>query len=412
VKFTIHTLGTRGDLQPYLALAIGLREWGHEVLLIGPEQFSGLADSYHVPFAAVPAAFLDVLESPEAKAIIGQSRGGFGAGFKLLKHYVGLLRQMLDIEWAAARGMAPDAVLYHPKALGAPHIARRLDVPSMLASPLPGFTPTSAFPTPLLPFTNLGPFNRSSHRLMMHAGDALFARPIGRWRCEVLGLERRQRPALPLATLYGYSAHVVPRPADWGPDIAVTGYWTVPPAAWAPDENLARFFTGGDAPVYVGFGSMPGADPEVLTRTIIEGLRRAGRRGLLATGGGALVRLDGQKDMAFIEGAPHEILFRHVRSAIHHGGAGTTGASLGAGLPTTICPFIGDQPFWGRRIAALGVGPKALNKQTLSPDDVARAVRAMDQSRMRAMASSLGQAIRAENGVNAAIDVIEARLAA
>jgi sterol 3beta-glucosyltransferase len=412
VKFTIHTLGTRGDLQPYLALAIGLRERGHQVLLIGPEQFGGWADRYDVPFAALPAEFLDVLESPEAKAIIGRSRGGFGAGFKLLKHYVGLLRQMLEIEWAAARDMAPDAVLYHPKALGAPHIALRLDVPSMLASPMPGFTPTSAFPTPLLPFANLGPLNRLSHRLMMHAGDALFARPIGCWRREVLGLERRQRPARPLATLYAYSANIVPRPADWGPEVAVTGYWKLPAAAWAPAEDLARFLAAGEAPVYVGFGSMPGAAPEALTRTIIEGLQRAGRRGLLATGGGALGRLDGQKDMAFIDGAPHEILFRHVRSAIHHGGAGTTGASLGAGLPTTICPFIGDQPFWGRLIAELGVGPKALNKRTLGPDDVARAVRAMDQPAMRAKAADLGHAIRAEGGLSAAIGVIEARLAA
>lgn len=157
MRFSIHTLGTRGDVQPYLALARGLLARGHKVLLVAPAQFADAIEAQGVGFAPLPEEFLALLESPETKKVIGGSGTGFGAGFKLIKHYRHLMRGLLDAEWEAARAFDPDAILHHPKALGAPHIAAKLNVPLFLASPLPGFTPTAAFPTPILPFASLGP---------------------------------------------------------------------------------------------------------------------------------------------------------------------------------------------------------------------------------------------------------------
>lgn len=410
MRFSIHTLGTRGDMQPYLALARGLRSRGHDVMVVAPEQFAGMAEAEGVHFAALPAAFLDLLDSAEAKDVIGKSGAGFGAGFKLIKFYRGLMREVLDTEWQADRDFGPDAILYHAKALGAPHIATRLGVPSFLASPLPGFTPTAAFPTPVLPFADLGPLNRASHALMIHGGNVMFAKGIREWREESLGLPGRGKAVPAAGTLYGYSPHVLPRPADWGPDVAVTGYWFLDSADWAPDEALAGFLAAGDRPVYVGFGSMPGADPARLTQMVVEGLRRAGKRGVIATAGGALMKLEGMDDMHFIAGAPHDRLFPLMHATLHHGGAGTTGAALRAGRPTAICPFLGDQPFWARRIEALGVGPAALDKRRMDAEDLATAFRAMDAAPMRQRAEELGAAIRAENGVAAAIDFLASRL--
>lgn len=412
MRFSIHTLGTRGDMQPYLALALGFKARGHDVLIVAPAQFSDMASAEGVPFASLPAEFLAVLDKPEAKAVLGKSGSGFGAGFKLLKHYRHLMRGLLDAEWEAARAFGPDAILHHAKALGAPNIAARLDVPLFLASPLPGFTPTRAFPTPILPFASLGPLNRPSHALMIHGGNFLFAGAIRAWRAEVLEPPARGRPAPLAGTLYGYSRHVLPKPADWGADVAVTGYWFLDRLDWSPDAELAAFLAAGEPPVYVGFGSMPGSDPQRLTGLIIEGLRRAGKRGVLATAGGALNADATAEHVHVIAGAPHDRLFPLMHATLHHGGAGTTGAALRAGKPTAILPFIGDQPFWARRIAALGVGPQALDKRKMTEDDLAAVFRAMDDASMRARASELGAAIRGEDGVAAAIDMIERRLAA
>jgi sterol 3beta-glucosyltransferase len=121
--------------------------------------------------------------------------------------------------------------------------------------------------------------------------------------------------------------------------------------------------------------------------------------------------MEGMADMHFIAGAPHDRLFPLMQATLHHGGAGTTGAALRAGKPTAICPFIGDQPFWARRIAALGAGPAALDKRKMTADDLAGAFRAMEQPAMRQRAAELGAAIRGETGVEQALDFIEGRLA-
>jgi sterol 3beta-glucosyltransferase len=410
MRFAIHTLGTRGDMQPYLALARGLRGRGHEVLVVAPAQFSAMAGAEGISFSALPGAFLDLLDSQEAKEAIGKSGAGFGAGFKLLKHYRGLMGELLDAEWAAASEFRPNAILYHPKALGAPHIAAKLGAARLLASPLPGFTPTADFPTPILPFANLGPLNRPSHALMIHGGNVMFSSTVGAWRETTLSLPKKGTLPPLTGTLYAYSQHVLPRPTDWGADVAVTGYWFLDSPDWAPDAELAAFLAAGDAPIYVGFGSMPGIAPVKLTTMVVDGLRQAGQRGLIATAGGALQRLEGQPDMHFIAGAPHDRLFPLMQATMHHGGAGTTGAALRAGKPTAIVPFIGDQPFWARRIAALGAGPAALDKRKMTVDELAGAFRTMQAPTMRQRAAELGAAIRSERGVDEAMDFMERRM--
>lgn len=410
MRFSIHTLGTRGDTQPYLALAREIRRRGHEAMVVAPAQFAEMAAAEGVNFAALPGAFLELLESREVKDVIGKSGAGFGAGLKLLKYYRGLMVELLEAEWQAAQQFEPDAIIYHPKALGAPHIAERLGIPRFLAAPLPGFTPTSAFPTPVLPFATLGPLNRMSHALMIHGGNVMFSSSVGAWREASLGLPRRGKAVAMAGTLYAYSPQVLPRPADWGADVAVTGYWFLDSTDWTPDAALAEFLAAGEPAVYVGFGSMPGVAPQVLTQMVIDGLRQAGKRGLLATAGGALQRTEGMADMHFIAGAPHDRLFPLVQAVMHHGGAGTTGAALRSGRPTAIVPFMGDQPFWARRVEALGVGPAALDKRKMTAKDLGGAFRAMEAPAMQQRAAALGTAIRNERGVENAMDFIERRM--
>ena len=411
MRVAIHTLGTRGDVQPFLALALGLLARGHDVLLVAPAQFERFITDRGVGFSPLPGAFLDLMETPEAKAAMAGS-SGFAAGLKLVEKFKPIGRQLLEAEWAAARRFAPELLIHHPKALGAPAIGEKLGAPVVLASPLPGFTPTRAFASPLVPFRSLGPLNPLTHLLMARAGTALYARIIADWRQSALGLRARpRRPLAPAATLYAYSPAVLPRPADWPASVAVTGSWFLdPPEPWQPDAALAGFLAAGDAPVYVGFGSMPGLDPLALTRLVAAALSRAGLRGVLATGGGALARAVDAPHLHFIEAAPHEGLLPLMSACVHHGGAGTTAATLRAGKPGLICPFFGDQPFWGRVVAALGAGPAPLPARKLEVEALTAALRRItSDAALRQRAAELGRRIRAETGVATAIASLESR---
>lgn len=411
MRISLHTLGTRGDMQPFLALAVGLKRRGHDVVMVAPAQFERAATAEGIDLHPMPREFLDLVDSPEAKAMLGGGRGGgLKAGMALMKEYKRISPGLFNAEWEAARDFRPDVILHHAKALGAPHIAENLGVPLMLASPLPGFTPTSAFPSPLVPVSSLGPLNRISHSLTASGGAATFRGTLRTWRSEVLKLPSRGSGAPLRGTLYGYSPQVLPKPADWDEDVAVTGYWFLEAPAWEPDTRLAAFLTAGEAPIYVGFGSMPGQDPRALTTMVVEGLRLAGKRGLIASGGGALDASVTADHIHHLEGAPHDQLFPLMRATLHHGGAGTTGAALRAGKPTAILPFFGDQPFWANRIRKLGVGPKPLDKKRLSAESFAEAFRAMEHLDMHLRAERLGAAIRKEDGTGQAVDFIEQRV--
>ncbi|MGB3339069.1 MAG: glycosyltransferase [Devosia sp.] len=406
MRIAIHTLGTRGDIQPYLALGLGLNERGHEVMIAAPSQFETFIQSRGISFAALPGEYLDLMDSPEAKAAM-EGSGGFAAGLKMLKHFKPIGRKQLTAEWAAAQQFKPELLIYHPKAVAVPHIAEKLSCPSVLASPLPGFTPTNEFASPLVPFRSLGPLNRLTHTIMAGSGDALFRGMIGEWRVHELGLTRRpSHPLQPQATLYAYSRHVVPVPADWPESVAVTGYWFLDDAEdWQPDAELQAFLNAGEPPVYAGFGSMPGLAPLELTELVVDALALAGRRGVLATGGGAMLgEISGVQHAVVIPGAPHSKLFPMMAACVHHGGAGTTGASLRAGKPTVICPFFGDQPFWAKRVQDLGLGPAPVDRKKLTAASLASSIREATSSRsMERTAANIEAQIRAEDGVEHAI---------
>jgi len=410
MRIAINTLGTRGDVQPYIALAIALTNAGHTVQIAAPVQFADMIQAHGLNYAALPGEFLALLDTPEGKVALAGGEG-LTAGLKLLKHVRPLMRTLLDAEWQANGSFRPDLIVCHPKSIASPHIAEKLKCKCMLASPLPGFTPTSVFPSPLLPFRSLGPFNRASHLIATRGASLLFGKLIKSWRAETLGLSRsRQSNVRTSATIYGYSRHVLPVPADWGDDVLVSGYWFLDSSGWSLPEALKAFLDAGDPPIYVGFGSMPGVDADRMTNTIIEALALCEKRGLLATGGGALRLSDPPSHIHQIDHAPHDVLLPHVAATIHHGGAGTTAASLRAGKPMTICPFFGDQPFWARRMQELGVAPAALDRKKFIVERLVSAIEAMDSKAMRDRAAALGASIRNEDGCSRAVAFIEQRL--
>lgn len=408
MKILVLTLGSRGDVQPYVALGRGLQQAGYNVRLATAAPFAEFVRGNGLEFVPLTGKFLELMETRAGKAAFAGKAGAL----KLLREAKPIMRQLLDDSWHAAEGV--DAVVYHPKALSGYSIAEKLAIPGILAVPLPLYSPTRAFPSPILPVGNLGGLlNRASHRLAVWLAAASMKGTLNGWRREVLGLgparselELQGRPVL---RLYPYSPAVIPTPADWDANSIATGYWFLEQAdEWAPDPALLRFLADGPAPVYVGFGSMPAEDAAAKTGVVLGALAETGLRGVLATGWGGLSASAVPDNVFVLDAAPHDWLFPRMAAVVHHGGAGTTGAGLRAGVPTVICPFFGDQPFWGRRVAALGAGPTPIAQKKLTTERLAAALRsATGDPAMRTRAATLGATIRTEDGIGRAIEAIE-----
>ncbi len=408
----IITIGSRGDIQPFIALAKGLQAAGHAVALCTAEGFRPWVEQHGVTYAHMNNEFLELMESKEGKAATET-----GGGLSIMKRAMGIIGRSIEDQWVSAQALQPDVIIYHPKALGGLHIAEKLGVPAFLTIPLPLYTPTSAFPAPIFGTMKLGAaFNRFTYTLMGLV-SAPYAGVINNFRVNTLGLPKRGRFAndtiktngQPMPMLYPFSREVVPVPADYPPHAHVTGYWFLDQSeTWQPPNALSRFLTEGTPPVYVGFGSMSGTNAAARAQIVLDALAQSGQRGVLASGWGGLQADQLRDDVYVLDAVPHDWLFPQVSAVVHHGGAGTTAAGLRAGKPSVIVPFIADQPFWGRRVRDLGVGPAPIPQKQLTVAALADAISTtVNDATMRNRAAQLGEAIRAEDGVARAVEIIE-----
>lgn len=360
MRALILTFGTRGDVQPYVALAQRLGEAGHQAAVCTAEGFRAVVEDAGVAYLHMSNDMLQLIQDA-----MPQMRGP-QESYKIIRAMADAQRVALTDQWQAARDYRPSIIVYHPKALGGYHIAEKLGVSGVLALPLPFFTPTREFPVPFIARGRLGGrANRLSYELQRFTALA-YGGMINDFRHSQLGLLpiRRTDTLLqdqhgrPVPILYAFSRHVCPVPADYPAHVHVTGYWFSDHAdTWLPPAALVRFLETGPPPLYVGFGSM-GFGKGVVQRyaTILEAVQRVGVRTVIATGWGPPLQLDLPEGVMVIDDVPHDWLFPRVIAVVHHGGSGTTGAGLRAGRPTLICPVLGDQPFWAHRVHRIGAG--------------------------------------------------------
>jgi len=292
-----------------------------------------------------------------------------------------------------------------------------LGVPLVQAYYFP-FTPTREFPNALVPLPQMrlpAWINRLTHRLAQQMIWQTFRPADNNARRQVL----QMAPAPfwgPFSSLskqgqtiiYGYSPQVLPPPKDWGDSIHVTGYWFLDEVAgWKPPKDLVDFLQSGPPPVYIGFGSMVNSRPEQTTDLVLQALACSGQRGMLSSGWGGLTKSSLPKTVFMTGSIPFSWLFPKMAAVVHHGGAGTTSMGLWAGVPSIVIPFMGDQPFWGQRVYELGVGPKPIPRQRITVNNLAEAILcAVTDKAMQERATSLGERIRAENGVAQAVAII------
>ncbi len=415
MTIVILTAGTRGDVQPYLALAHGLMKAGHVVRLAAPSNFETFANEHGVPYAPLRADYYQLMDSPEGQALKS------GNPLRVMKHMrttiFPLMRRLLDDSWEASRDAT--CLIYHPKVFSTAHIAEKLGIPALMAATVPIIHPTAEFPAAGVIHRNLGGFLNKLTYQAAPAAMSSFNSILSEWRQDKLGLPAKSNAVKgftlngkPIPVLYNFSQHLIPRPADWDDSAYITGFWLLDNRThWQPPADLTRFIESGAPPVYIGFGSMVAEDPARLTEAVIEGLKQSGQRGVVAAGWGGIRVSDVPESIYLLKEAPHEWLFPRMAAVVHHGGAGTTAAGLLAGKPTIIIPFIADQPFWGNRIAALGAGPAPIPQKQLTAAKLSQAIReAVSNMEMQRKAAVIGEKLRAEDGVSNAVAVIEQKI--
>ena len=406
---TILTFGTRGDVQPFVALAQGLAGRGHEVRIAAPENFQAFIEGHGFEFSAISGDVEAIISAPSIEQAM---KGGLFRNLpKLVREGRGLMAGIYERTWEASQGS--DLLVLHPKTLLGVDCAEALDIPALFAAFQP-FTPTGAFPICGLDLPSLGSvLNRATYGLMSLQG-VFYGSMRNAMRKRLMGLGPTSRWTFPLMhggrhmpTLYAYSEAVVPRPRDWPAEAHVTGYWFLDGETWTPDAGLQRFLEAGEPPVYIGFGSMPW-DRERNTEVVMGALKLWGGRALIGRGWGGVAPTDLPAEVYAIDHAPHELLLPATSAVVHHGGAGTTAAGLRAGRPTLICPYAADQPFWRRRMDAIGVGPSAPNMKKLSAEKLAGLLDDLvSNSGYRQAAQGVAGRIAAEDGVQTAVGLIE-----
>lgn len=415
MRITVLALGSRGDVQPFIALAVGLQKTGsHQVRFAAPDNFEVLAKEYSLSFSPLGVDTQKMLGTggidPDRNILLWL--------WEVLRSIKPLAEQMLENTWSACQ--EAELIIYSMMGIGAYHVAEKLGVPCIMAFAIPGFAPTRLYPNPNGIFPSLplgGGYNRLTHLLSLQFFQIFTGPFINRWRKEKLHL-----PAIPfgkypyfhlggrpLPLLGSYSPLISPKPPDWGDQIHVCGYWFLdPPPGWQPPAQLMTFLAAGAPPVYIGFGSMANHAPQKVAHLVQEALALSGQRGILAAGWGGLEHASLPDHIFALDAVPHAWLFPRVAAVVHHGGAGTTAAGFRAGVPSILVPFTGDQPFWAKQVTELGVGPQPIPRRKLTSARLAAAIAAATTDPdMQARAAALGERIRAEDGVAQAIEMIE-----
>lgn len=416
MKVSILAPGSRGDVQPYLALGQGLVAAGHHVRVVTTIDHEALVKGHGLEVTAIPVSVEAALQSRQTSAAV--EGGGVIASFRAFAELAKkAARAAAELGLEASRGADAVVTGFSAAAL-ADGIARKLGVPLVQAYNVP-LTPTGAFPGALLPGLDFGAFSRRlGHRLTRQAlwmtarssanevlREVLDAPSLGLFPPSVSGLSEGP-------VLYGFSEAFLPRGPEWSADVEVTGFWFVEePSGFEPPAGLAAFLEAGPPPVCIGFGSMTSEDPKATTGVVLEAVKQAGVRCVLLSGWAGLSPEALPPTVFLTRSVAHSWLYPRCSAVVHHGGAGTTAAALRAGVPAIVVPFHGDQPFWASRVKVAGTGPAPIPKKQLTAKALAAAlVQATTDEVMKARCAEVGARVRSEAGVARAVERICARV--
>ncbi|KAJ0052744.1 hypothetical protein Pint_01591 [Pistacia integerrima] len=422
-------VGTRGDVQPFIAIGKRLQDYGHRVRLATHSNFKDFvltAGLEFYPLGGDPKVLAGYMV--KNKGFLPSGPSEIPIQRNQMKEIINsLLPACKEPDLDSGIPFKADAIIANPPAYGHTHVAEALEIPIHIFFTMP-WTPTSEFPHPLSRVKQ-----SAGYRLSYQIVDSMIWLGIRDMINDVRKKKLKLRPVTYLSGSQGsdsdiphgyiWSPHLVPKPKDWGPKVDVVGFCFLDLASnYEPPESLVKWLDAGTKPIYIGFGSLiyypfscqPVQEPEKMTQIIVEALDITGQRGIINKGWGGLGNLAEPKDSVYLlDNCPHDWLFLQCKavvslypeaaSCVHHGGAGTTAAGLKAACPTTIVPFFGDQPFWGDRVHARGVGPPPIPVEEFSLAKLVDAINFMLDPEVKMRAVELAKSMEKEDGVTGAV---------
>ncbi|CAD0101164.1 unnamed protein product [Aureobasidium mustum] len=437
LNVVIHVVGSRGDVQPFVALGKVLKDqYGHRVRLATHPVFRDFVTENGLEFFSIggdPSELMAfMVKNPGLMPGFDvMRRGDIGKRRKEISTMIkGCWRSCIESgdgtgvavddntteEWmrntdSTIKPFIADAIIANPPSFAHIHCAEKLGCPLHMMFTMP-YSPTQAFPHPLanIQSTNADPHltNFISYTLVEMLTWQGLGDVINRFRVKDLSLDPisliwapGMLTRLRVPYTYCWSPALIPKPKDWGNQISIAGFYFLSLASnFTPPPDLKAFLDAGPPPVYIGFGSIVLDDPNGMTKLIFDAIKKTDRRALVSKGWGGF----GADELGIPEGVfmlgnvPHDWLFKHVSCVVHHGGAGTTAAGIACGVPTVIVPFFGDQPFWGAMVAKAGAGPNPINHKDLTADNLAEAINKALEPATRERAQDLANSISHEKG--------------
>ncbi len=418
MKIAITTVGTRGDLQPYIALGLGLKDLGYEVQIVSAKNEETFVRNYGLDFFALDVDIQKIMEGGEVNEM-AKGDNPFKFIISHMKGSKSLKKMMVKTQgeiWHACKNA--DLIVFHPGMPLGFFLGKEKNIKAILATPFP-MVSTMDYPSILFySFLRLGSYyNLLTHFIFDKLFWALTKSSITEYwnknvktKMDFATSPIKQQINSGHLVLNGYSELLFKQPKEWANNIHTTGSWIIDTETnFVPPIELDNFINNGEPPIYIGFGSMKYFDSFNKTLAlIIEALDITKQRAVLGFG---CTKNNCKKalpeNIFLVESVPHTWLFCKMKMLIHHGGAGTTATGLRAGKPTIIIPHNADQPAWGQRVFELGVGSKPIKKSKLTAEKLANAILFSQAPNIIANAQRLGQQLKNENGVQKAVEIIE-----
>ncbi|KAF2829543.1 UDP-Glycosyltransferase/glycogen phosphorylase [Ophiobolus disseminans] len=428
LNIVIQVVGSRGDVQPFVALGQELQKYGHRVRLATHDVFESFVLESGLEFYPIGGDAKELMAYmvknpgliPSMKSL---REGDIQRKRSMITEILnGCWKSCIEPDIRSQRPFVCDAIIANPPSFAHIHCAQALGVPLHMMFTMP-WSSTRAFPHPLANFVGSDVkrqalVNYASYGIVEFLTWQGLGDIINKFR-NTLDLEDVPNSvgpvlaeALKIPHTYCWSPALVAKPPDWPSHIDVCGFFFRDPPKYDPPADIDRFLRDGPPPVYIGFGSIVIEDPVRMTSMILEAVRGLGVRAIISRGWSNLGEgLPAEsKDVLFIDDCPHEWLFQWVAAVVHHGGAGTAACGLRNACPTVVVPFFGDQPFWGNMIATAGAGPKPMHHTLLTCENLTEAIAFCLMPDAREAAHTISSRIASERGIEAAVQSFHANL--
>lgn len=413
MKIAIFTLGSRGDVQPYVALGVEALKYNHEVVICTCESFKSFIEDNNIEFAKADLDLMALLQTKEGQDIFNNGKKHILKSLKYAKEKVNpSYRKTMDQFYKCAKDA--DIIIYHPKSFAAQDISLKLNIPCICMSPVPFIYPIEEFPNLVVSSQgNLGKKINKLTYIPFKYADASNIKEINDFRENVLNLPKRKSGIYaydinkrPIPIVYPVSKYLFEDIKTWKNKVYLPGFVFLESNEEKLDEKIEEFISKGSKPIVISFSSMPLKNPDKFKDILLKALDKSSNKAIILTGISGMSFKDEENILA-VPYAPHNLLFPLSKGIMHHGGVGTMASALKSGKPQLIMPFSVDQPFWANRLYVLGYTSKPLNENTLTVNSLVESFIELDNPKYISSSINIKKKLDSENGNENLIKYIE-----